>query len=733
MAELIEPNFSTTWFSIQWMKTRWHPNMLPYRHDTIINILETGLLFREDSFQIEDGLQIESNFHEKKIHRTKFNLLRLTPGERVLSAVAVGVCIATIPLKFPINTKSNLYKALCWAGTGITVPIIHRWLVPNTLPTLLQSLSEYTTLVRKCLSCIKEQSLHSRSHWGMSVDAMNSMLIQQHQELCSLFNKCIAYLQKACPWLSSTMSWELSLEVTPIVDSENLMKLHHLFLILQSTLLKSIAMTHLTPPLYAARLNKNHNERIYWIHSKLIPYILEPTQDFLAMLNNNYRIFREYANRDNMTMKNLPKINREPWQYSEVHASVLLCSSEIRSALTKVNEMDTFLEACWNAKSKFSPAILEEDLAKLKDDLVKCFATIDNTGIQLKKIRMAEMKLIEQAVQKLHLPAVEEEEIDVEKNNIKSVNENTEMNIRDQVFYYEKTEDDRVETKADDYLTGPGKEEIQATKIVLGELKRKLVKREDEMRLREATALEDTMPEYKGKIPDFPRQIYLQDEDIADTSSEENSITSNSIDKSLPQNEIVTDKDIEINNKTLVSKGIISKIDPKPDKDVVDQIEQTNGCDIIKNGNSYNNNNQKMLLTNDNKQIEDDNFDNSDFSESDDSAKIKLLEDVRKNRITRKKNYPQSNALKPGYKKSRKLSNGDDDLGNSSRESDKPNGSNASDEDLQPVEYSFGTGMAMASLLHISRPKIENQNMFGNGEEVFIGDGEVSDDSGNEA
>lgn len=61
------------------------------------------------------------------------------------------------------NNKSNLIKSLCWAGTGLSVPILHRWIIPNNLPTLLQCLSEYTTLVRKCLACIKEQSIHSKS------------------------------------------------------------------------------------------------------------------------------------------------------------------------------------------------------------------------------------------------------------------------------------------------------------------------------------------------------------------------------------------------------------------------------------------------------------------------------------------------------------------------------------------------------------------------------------------
>lgn len=516
-------------------------------------------------------------------------------------------------------------------------------------------------------------------------------------------------------------------------------------------------MIHFSPPAYTFRVNRNHNEKMYWIHSSLLPYVLEPAQDFLVTLNNAYGYFKDHLNRE-ISHKTLPKINREPWQYSEVHASVILCSSEIRAALIKANEMDTFLEACWNAKSKFSPSILEEDLLKLKEDLVKCFATIDNTAIQLKKIRTAEMKLLEQAVQKLHLPAVEEEEIDTEKCNIKSVSEDTELDIKDQVFYFEKTEDEKIDFKAEDYLTGPGKAEIQATKIVLGELKRKLVKREDEMRHREAIALEDTMPEYKGKIPNFPRQILLDNLDKNVTNGKNNH-TDDTSHNNINDHELTVEEQISMNEKTkdvVVHSSEIAQNDIKPNEvfntimlkntnvqDYNNHHEDTNNNGNVNLGSFISNGQNKEILkkTEDaslhdlqsastsntqNKNTKEQLTDDSDFSDFEDTEKIKLLKDIRKNRVSRKKNHPCFNAQRPASKENSRerdtaLQNNEVSLENDNV-----------DEGLEPMEYTFGTGMAIASLLHISRPVNDNVNGLQNREEVFIGDGEVSEDSGNE-
>lgn len=512
-------------------------------------------------------------------------------------------------------------------------------------------------------------------------------------------------------------------------------------------------MIHFNPPKCTYRVNRNHNEKMYWIHSSLLPHVMEPVQDFVFTLNNAYGYFKDHLNRE-ISHKTLPKINREPWQYSEVHASVVLCSSEIRSALIKANEMDTFLEACWNAKSKFSPSILEEDLSKLREDLVKCFATVDNTAVQLKKIRTAEMKLLEQAVQKLHLPAVEEEEIDMDKCNIKSVNEDTELDIKDQVFYFEKTEDVKNDFKAEDYLTGPGKAEIQATKVVLGELKRKLVKREDEMRHREAIALEDTMPEYKGKIPNFPRQIVIDnlDKNVTNGEDDHNDVTSHN--HNINNHVLNVEEQIPVDGKEdLIQSSEKTQNYTKPNEAFNKTMLNNLNIQDHNNHHEDTNNNDKdsLKLFNSNKEIKDKTenvslhdlqsastsnaqskkieeqlTDDSDFSDFEDTEKLKLLKDIRKNRVSRKKNHPSFNSHRPASKESSR----ERDTVSQKNEVDLDN--ETVDEGLEPMEYTFGTGMAMASLLHISRPTNDNVNGLQNGEEVFIGDGEVSEDSGNE-
>lgn len=234
-------------------------------------------------------------------------------------------------------------------------------------------------------------------------------------------------------------------------------------------------------------MEQNRNEKIYWIHSEVFPTLNNLVDEYFASLDNAYRYFKDNSYKDALP-KSLPKITRDPWVYSEVHTNVVLCSSEIKSALMKCNDIDNFLEACWKAKSKFSPQVFDEDLSKLKKEIIKSFNTVETISVQLKKIQMAEMKILEQAVQKLQLPAVEEEDADT--LNIKSISEDTEIEVKDQVFFFIKTDNDQDENQVKDLSTAPGSEEINTTKIVLHELKVKLVEREDIMREREAIALE---------------------------------------------------------------------------------------------------------------------------------------------------------------------------------------------------------------------------------------------------
>ncbi|KAI8426958.1 hypothetical protein MSG28_014625 [Choristoneura fumiferana] len=55
MALFLKQDFSPPLLSRKWIATKFRPNVLLYSREHIISILESGLLFREDSEEVERG------------------------------------------------------------------------------------------------------------------------------------------------------------------------------------------------------------------------------------------------------------------------------------------------------------------------------------------------------------------------------------------------------------------------------------------------------------------------------------------------------------------------------------------------------------------------------------------------------------------------------------------------------------------------------------------------------
>lgn len=206
------------------------------------------------------------------------------------------------------------------------------------------------------------------------------------------------------------------------------------------------------------------------------------------------------------------------------------------------------------------------------------------------------------------------------------------------------------------------------------------------------------MPEYKGKVPDFPRQSQIINKSNISTDSKE-------IEDVKSHNNLILEDVNGENNKIVNIRSSVndeSNIDVKANCDNSSLNLRENKIDKYE---AY----VSDDTTEDDVEIHGEGS-NPEFT---DFEKSELLRDIRKYRITRKKNHPPKNENIVEYKKS-----------------NDTNDERSIDEDLQPVEYRFGTNMAMATLLHIQNSG--KGKFLEDNEEVFIGDGEVSSDSGNE-
>ncbi|XP_041988974.1 uncharacterized protein LOC121740366 [Aricia agestis] len=706
MALFVKQDFSPPLLSKKWIAMKTRPNMLIYSRQHIIAILESGLLFREDSIEVEQEAPGEETSW-KKAGGTKAGWL--TSGEKTVALIATTALILVAP---PKNLhRWTLFRMVSYLFIPPVVTTIHRTRCRGTIDMLLDCMRDYMTLARRATACCREYAaLHAKLASVVSaVESTQALLSRQQSELLLLMSRATSTLLGNVPWLQGDVVCEW--------ESDNLMKIHHAFLVVQSSLLKYIALAHI-PNSKAKNIYKNHNERIYWLHNVLIVHLIQEFKENYESLERMYRLLKNYGTKDGEISQKKPghAINTT-WLYSDVHTGVARSCLELRIALDKCNNLDLFLDSCAINKQDLDLNVLDKDIDDIIDDVTKCLSTIQSSQIRLKK--MKNKYTINEETNK-----VEEENIET---NILKI-EDKEPEIKDEVFYFIKTDDDLVTLPAGDITTGPGKKEKEATKIVLKELQRKLVKREDMMRERERQALYKTMPHLQN-FPEFPRQmkyedfverkgylskirkeehpknlkpkirhkqkrnmkfklkvsLYEQESDIIDVYEANSRLNFKSklltFRKGKKEMEIIKWRKSTKQNKNNIVKSDLSELSDIP-------VEVNHA----ENKNVHESRNYRFTK----KDLELSTSSDSDYEYN----RIQILKDVRRHRAARKKNYPAKRAS-----------------------IDKE------DESLKPIEYSFGTGMAMASVLQVnSLAKIPNLCQ----EEVFIGDGEVSNDSGND-
>lgn len=465
----------------------------------------------------------------------------------------------------------------------------------------------------------------------------------------------------------------------------------------------------------------------------MIPHLTEEFKQDLESLERMYRLLKNSANKDS-DIKRLGTAFNDNWVYSDVHTGIAKTCLDIKLTSNKCNSLDVFLDSCAMNNQEIDLDVLNKDIDDIIDGLTKCLKTIQNSQLRLKKIQNKQEKEI-----------VEEKEdiLTAESAAILKIEDRV-PESKDEVFYFVKMDDDDAIQPAGDLTTAPGKKERETSQIVFSELKRKLGKREDIMRERERQALAKTMPELKD-IPEFPRQISL-DEYI------ERRGYINKINKNVPKKRNLSNKTKKLRSKNKKFKLRIAKYGTESDisGDIFEANAKLNAKSKLLTINSCKNyyitkwckfvQSEKSSSYKDldssglsdglsdvevgtaNKTVNESVNNEIKFSkkdleltpsstESDDDyykeKQQALLNDVRRHRVVRKKNYPNR---RPVY----------GSPSNHKQENDNV------DESLKPIEYTFGTGMAMASVLQLSR-KINMPQ-----EEVFIGDGELSTDSGND-
>ncbi|XP_046975553.1 uncharacterized protein LOC124541671 [Vanessa cardui] len=722
MALFMKQDFNPPMLSRRWIAIKFRPNMLLYSREHIISILESGLLFREDSVEVEqEAPAAEALWGRAGGTRGGW----FTQGERNLAILATLALIAAAP---PRNfQRASLLKLAGYALVPAALRAAHRSRCGGALRALLPLLRDYTALVRRATACCREYAaLHARlTSVTTVIESMRTMLCRQQSELLVLMSRATSSLLGNVPWLHGDVACEF--------DSENLMKIHHAFLVVQSTLLKYIALAHAIPSAHALKIYKNHNERIHWIHNVLIEHLVQEFKENYEALERMYRLLKNYGAKDSdSALKKPGSAINDTWLYSDVHTGIARSCLELKLALEKCHHLDMFLDSCAMNKQEISLDVLDKDIDEIIDNITKCLSTVQNSQIRLKKMK-----------NKLR---IDDEEVKVEDKEYEEANvlriEDKEPVIRDEVFYFVKTEDESVPSPLGDIVTGPGLKERETSKVVLKELQRKLVKREDMMRERERQALAKTMPELKN-IPEFPRQIKY--EEFLDRKGFISKIKRPKATKKLFKNYKITKRNIKekkigdfkfridkyetesdipydifkttdkfkVKSQILtVAKSkrlfIVTKwLDLTKDKNGLDSSGLSDGLSDVE-ASAVNrqviNNNKDTIDTKNYRFTRKDLELSPSSSESDFdhlyNERISILNDVRRYRAVRKKNVP-----------AKRLS-----IDNV-------------DESLKPIEYSFGTGLAMASVLQINNnAKLPNMIQ----EEVFMGDGEVSEDSGND-
>lgn len=715
----MKQDFSPPILSRRWVAIKFRPNMILYSRAHIISILESGLLFREDSVEVEQEAPSPD-----EVRRVAGGKGWMTRGEKVAATVGVAACVMAFPPRS--FTRSALINLTTYASIPVLVRLAHRSQCSGNLIALLTIMREYLALARRTAACLKEyQALHAQLGSLTSViESTHTLLCRQQSSLSVLLSRASSAILGNVPWLQADVAWD-AVRRDP---DDNLMKIHHAYLVVQSTLLKHIAMAHYVPTATAQRLYKNYNERIYWIHNTVIPHLREEFKENQQSLERMYRLLKNSLNKED-EVKKLGTAFNDSWLYSDIHTGIAKSCLEIKVALNKSNGLDVFLDSCAINKQEIDLDVLNNDIDEIIDGLTKCLQTMQNAQLRLKKIQ-----------NKCDRHVVEEKEEVMENAGILKIEDRV-PESRDEVFYFVKTEDDDTALPAGDLTTAPGTKERETSKIVFSELKRKLGKREDVMRERERQALAKTMPDLKD-IPEFPRQIDLDDfmerrgfiRKLSRNVPKKSNLRNKTkrirykdkkyifkIAKYCNENDI-KDELFEANSK-LKFKNKLLTIDSKnnyfitkwckvqPEKSTIssykdaDSISEELSDTATSTATKMNGSADKEIKFS-KKDLElSPSSSESDFDYKEN--KSALLNDVRRHRAVRKKNHPNH---RPIY---------------GSPSNHKPAIDNL-DESLKPIEYSFGTGMAMASVLQISK----KMNM--SHEDVFIGDGELSTDSGND-
>ncbi|GBP36216.1 Serine hydrolase-like protein [Eumeta japonica] len=711
-----------------------------------------GLKSREDSRHLESELIVSEESWLQQNQKSW-----MTTGERVLSVIAVGGAIAAFPPKMNISIRSITVRVATCLALPLSIRAIHRLVAPGTtLPTLITLMKTYLALTRRTIACLKEYKILHKDLNSISnvLDSTQELLYRQQSTLSNLMAKCSSALLGNFPWLREDVDWDALFTVTNETSGspEDLVKIHHAFLVIQSSMLRHIAMAHMPQSTFEKNLYKNHNERVYWLHTHLLESLKVEFKECHERLARMYRLLKNFGGGgEESGAKQSGLKHHDGWVYSEIHNGVAKASVELKVAMQKCNALDVFLDSCSINKENFDLEVLNKDIEDVLDRIRLCLGTVQNSQLRLKKLQN-KLKPIE----------------NIDNNETKIVTEtkeegkilrigDTEPETKDEVFFFVKTEDEeeRIES-AGDVLTAPGKVERENTRVVLDELRRKLVKREDVMRERERQALIKTMPELKDKIPEFPRQINVE----SDRKGFINKII-NKFPRKMKTYKISSPKKLLKrykqksrfkNKKVVFHKGVFKKhtdiaetvFEAKSGKDNISKIPITlspvskklaitrwwkigNESKKMSNDNKINFKSMDIIKDNEvkekisvNKNIHDQmvqedskipTFSKKDLelSLSSDSDSeyydVQPLKDVRRSRVSRKKNHP--------------IKKGSITLRDNAEK----------DESLKPVKYSFGTGMAMASVLQVNK-KLNLPNMAA--EEVFTGDGEVSNDSGND-
>ncbi|CAH2062364.1 unnamed protein product, partial [Iphiclides podalirius] len=694
--------------------------MLVYSRDHVISILESGLLFKEDCVEVEQEAPSEQAVWAAA---GGGGWGWMTRGERWGGAALVLACLLACPPRD--FQRSTLLRVGACALLPVGMRALHRRRCRGRLGGLLALMLRYVTLARRAAAVCRE---YAALHAGLGslsavIESTHTMLCRQQSSLAVLMSRASSAILGNAPWLRDDLAWDH----VPAESSENLLKIHHAFLVVQSTLLKHVAMAHFPPPAHSRGLYRNHNERVHWLHSVLLQHLSEEFAESLAALERMYRLLKNYGSRGPEARRPGPALTAR-WLYSDVHNDVARAGLELKLAATKCDSIDVFLDACAATDQPIDPLVLGRDLEELIDALAKCLATAQSSRIRLGKLsgRLAEPK--EAAVE-----AKREED----PRPLVQIGDR-EPEPEDEVFYFVRTDGDEALSPAGDVTTGPGPREREATKVVLNELKRKLVKREDAMRERERRALEKTMPQL-GTVPEFPRQTQPEEvEERRGFISKVRSARKRDASKCLNRRNMKHSarghsvqvfgrgsrfrlkldyytriEDIpgcvcEANARLDIGTVLITLVGAKNSYCVIkwcrkteksarrtESINPPNEADHmlrepVHNGpEAFRVSKEELELSSSGSEAE---FDLVERNE--------ILEDLRRHRarrgvVVRRGAEPKD--LEP-------------------------------DESLRPMEYSLGTGLAMASVLQINRAA-NRPNMA---EEEFVGDGEVSEDSGHD-